>query len=97
MRLIHQETMAEKVDFNPTSVFTDLPPICPELGLSKKIFSKWENKNKKHTYFFFFIMYYILVWANTVLTLIFIQNQYFFTLLLQGSFGKRCFYKEGSV
>ena len=91
MRLIHQETtIAEKVDFNPTSVFTDLPPICPELGLSKKIFSKWENK-KKHD--IFFIIYYILllVWANTVFTLIFIQNQYFFTLLLQGSFGKRCF------
>ena len=29
VRLIHHETTAEKVDFNPTSVFTDLPPICP--------------------------------------------------------------------
>ena len=57
MRLIHQETMAEKVDFNPTSVFTDLPPICPELGLSKKIFSKWENK--KHDIFFIIYVLHI--------------------------------------
>ena len=67
MRLIHQETMAEKVDFNPTSVFTDLPPICPELGLSKKIFSKWENKNKNIPIFFLSSITY---WFGQILYLL---------------------------
>ena len=66
MRLIHQETIAEKVDFNPTSVFTDLPPICPELGLSKKIFSKWENK--KHDIFFYHLR--ITYWFGQILYLL---------------------------